>query len=58
MFFGFRLVKNHKIANNSTITSARKNISTVLNPYNFCMGLAKFENNQILLNKKVATDFQ
>jgi hypothetical protein len=54
MFCDFYLVKNHKIGNNSTTTRAWK-ISTDLESLEFktflSVGLAKFENNQILLNK-------
>jgi hypothetical protein len=55
MFCDFYLVKNHTISNNSTTTKARENISTDFESQNvyefFDVGLAKFENNQILLNK-------
>jgi hypothetical protein len=49
------LVENHKIAKNSTTTKAIEKISTDLESSKFqkCFGvcLAKFKNNQILLNK-------
>ena len=55
MFRNFYLVKNHKTASNSATTEAIEKISTDLESLvfriflNVC--LAKFENNQILLNK-------
>jgi len=55
MFCNFYLVKNHKIAKNSTTTKAREKNSTDMESLEFktffdaC--LTKFKNNQILLNK-------
>ncbi len=52
MFGNFCLVKNHKIANNSTNIKASKKISTDLESLEFFdVRLAKFKNYQILLNK-------
>jgi hypothetical protein len=55
MFWDFYSVKNHKIANNSTTTKAREKISADLESSKlkkyFDVGSAKFESNQILLNK-------
>jgi hypothetical protein len=51
MFNNFHLVKKNKIANNSTIAEARKNMLR----WGFCKifyaGWTKSKNNQILLNK-------
>jgi hypothetical protein len=50
MLCDFYFAKNHEIANNSTTTKAREKISTDLEYKKFFdIGLAKFENNQILL---------
>ncbi len=43
MFGNFYLVKNHKIAKNSTIAKAREKISADLESF-------EFKNNPILLN--------
>ncbi len=55
MFCNFYLVKNHKIANNSTTTKARAKISTDLESLKFynkkLMGFTKFKHIEILLNK-------
>jgi len=55
MFCSFYLAKNHKIANNATNPEAREKISTDLESLEFLkcfdVGLNKFRNNQILLNK-------
>jgi hypothetical protein len=55
MFCNFYLVKNHKIANNSTTNKARLKISTYLESLEFqkCIEvyLTKFKNNQGLHNK-------
>ncbi len=60
MFCNFYLLKNPKIAKNSTATKARDKISTDLKSlefYNFFdICLTTFKNNQISLNK-LATDF-
>jgi hypothetical protein len=54
-FCNFYLVKNHKILKNSITTKARRKINTDLESLefykNFDVFLAKFKNNQILLNK-------
>ncbi len=56
------LMKNHKIAKNSTNTIAGTKISTYLESLKFQeffdVRLTKFENNQILLNKisQISTD--
>jgi len=51
----FYLVKNHKIAQNSTTTKAREKTSTDLESLEFYkffdVCLTKFKNNKILLNK-------
>ncbi len=48
-------MKSHKIANNSATTLAKEKIRTVLESLesqkSFDVGLTKFENYQILLNK-------
>jgi hypothetical protein len=55
MLCNFSIVKNHKIAKNSTTALAIKKYAQIWNPQNFkkyfdaC--LTKFKNNQILLNK-------
>jgi hypothetical protein len=55
MFHNFYLVKNHKIANNSSTTEARAKLSTDLESFEFQkffeVCLTKFENYQILINK-------
>jgi hypothetical protein len=55
MFCSFYLIKNHKIANNSTTTKAREKLSTDLEDFRvlefFDVCLTKFKNNKILLNK-------
>ncbi len=55
MFCNFYLLKNHKIAKSSATTEARGKISTYLESSEFYrffnVGLTKFENYQILLNK-------
>ncbi len=52
MFCNFYLVKNHKIAKNSTTTKAREKLSKVLESLEFFdVSLTKFKNSQILLNK-------
>ncbi len=55
MFCNFYLDKNCRIADNSTITKAREKISTDLESLEFWknvyVGLTKFKNNPILLNK-------
>ncbi len=55
MFCNFSFVKNDKIVNNSTTTTAREKISADLEflvfQNVFDVGFAKFKNNQILLNK-------
>jgi len=60
MFCNFYLVKNHKIAKNSTTTKAREKISTDLESLEFekffDVGLTKFKNNQILLWTQISTD--
>jgi hypothetical protein len=62
MFCNFYLVKNHKIAKNSTTTKAREKISTDLESLEFenffDVGLTKFKNNQILLWTQISTDNQ
>jgi hypothetical protein len=45
VFWDFYSVKNHKITNNFTTNKATEKIS------HFYVSLAKFENDQILLNK-------
>ncbi len=51
-FCNFYLVKNHKIANNSTTTKAIEKISTYLESLKiFDTRFTKFENNKLLLNK-------
>ncbi len=48
----FYLVKNHEIGFNSTTAKAKEKVSTDLELQKFIdVGLAKFENNQILLFK-------
>jgi hypothetical protein len=54
MFCNFYFVKNHKLANNSATTEARKNmhkfgILAILEFFDVC--LTKFEKYQILLNE-------
>jgi hypothetical protein len=55
IFLNFYLVKNHKIANNSTTTKARKKLSTDLESlesqkcFDVCLTIIK--NRQILLDK-------
>jgi hypothetical protein len=55
MFYYFYLAKHYKIANNSTTTKATEKISTALESTEFWekidLGVAKFKNNQILLDK-------
>jgi hypothetical protein len=54
MFCNFYLVKNHKIANNSTTTKAREKIRTDLESFElnfFDVCLTKFKDDQILQNK-------
>jgi hypothetical protein len=52
MFCNFYLVKNHRIADNSTTTKAREKIRTDLESLEFFdVCLTKFKNNQILPNK-------
>jgi len=52
MFCNFYLVKNHRIANNSTTTKAREKIRRGLESLEFFdVCLTKFKNNQILPNK-------
>jgi hypothetical protein len=52
MFCNFCLVKNHKIADNSTTTKAGEKITTYLESLEFFdVCLTKFKNHQILLNK-------
>jgi len=52
MFCNFYLVKNRKIANNSTTTKASEKISTDLETLEFFdVCWIEFKNNQILLNK-------
>ncbi len=55
MFCDFYLVKNPKIADNSTIAQATEKISTDFESLeflkSFIVGLAKFENSQIFVNK-------
>ncbi len=55
MFCNFYLVKNGKIAKNSTITKAREKISSDLESLEFLKHfdacLTKLKNNQILLHK-------
>jgi len=55
MFCNFYLVKNHKIAKNSTTTKAREKISADLEFLEFYkffdVCLTKFKSNHILLNK-------
>ncbi len=53
MFFNFYEMQNHKIANNSTTTQARKNTDLdsleFLKYFDVC--LAKFKNDPTLFNK-------
>jgi hypothetical protein len=60
MFCNFHLVKNHKIADNSTTTEAREKVRKdleYLEFYKFAdVGFTKFKNNHILLIK-LATNF-
>ncbi len=55
MFCNFYLVKNHKIANNSTTTEAREKVRKDLESLEFYkfadVGFTKFKNNHILLIK-------
>ncbi len=54
IFCGFYLVKNNKVANNSVTTKAEKNKHRfrIIRIFKyFDVYLAKFENNQFLLNK-------
>ncbi len=55
IFGNFYLVKNRKNGNNSATTEAREKISTYLESLEFQkffnVGLTKFENPQLLLNK-------
>ncbi len=55
MFCNFYLVKNHKIANNSTTSKAGEKISTYLESLEFHkfsdVCFTEFKNNQILINK-------
>jgi hypothetical protein len=55
VFYNSYLLKNHKIAKNSVTSKARGKISSYLESLEFYIffdaRLAKFESNQILLNK-------
>jgi hypothetical protein len=52
MFSNFYLLKNNKIAENSTTAKAREKTNTDLESLDFLnLCLTRFENNQVLLNK-------